>query len=99
LASNGKECILVDKRDKNFVLPLGYLCYKKGDVIDINGYKTEIASINGNGKGFYYWIHQPDGNRKYAYVSHKKVSLVEYAKTINYVAFIRPERSRRTELE
>jgi len=92
LASNGKDCILVDKRDKNFVLPDGYIFYKKGDTIDINGYKTEIASINGKGKGFFYWIYQPDGNRKYASVSHKKVRLVEYAKTINYmsgdVAFI-----------
>jgi len=85
LASNGNDCILVDKRDKNFVLPLGYTLYKKGDVISIDGNKTEIASINGNGKGFYYWIHQPDGNRKYASVSHKKIKLREYAKTINYL--------------
>ena len=51
LASNGKDCILVDKRDKDFVLPDGYTFYKKGDVISIDGYLTEIASINGNGKG------------------------------------------------
>jgi len=92
LASNDENCILVDKRDKHFALPDGYILYKKGDVISINGYKTEIASINGKGKGFYYWIYQPDGNRKYASISHKKVRLVEYAKTINYmdssVAFI-----------
>ena len=92
LASNGENCILVDKRDKHFALPDGYIFYKKGDVISINGYKTEIASINGKGKGFYYWIYQPDGNRKYASISHKKVRLVEYAKTINYmdssIAFI-----------
>jgi 5-methylcytosine-specific restriction endonuclease McrA len=98
LASNGKDCILIDKRDRNFVLPLGYTLYQKGDVIDIAGLRTEIASINGKGKGFYYWIYQPpvaitsaitkNQNRKYASVSHKKVKLVEYAKTINYVAFI-----------
>ncbi len=92
VASNLKDCILVDKRDKNFVLPDGYTFYKKGDVISINVYKTEIASVNGKGKGFYYWIYQSDGNRKYASVSHKKVRLIEYAKTINYmegdVAFI-----------
>ena len=92
LASNGENCILVDKRDKHFALPDGYIFYKKGDVISINGYKTEIASINGKGKGFYYWIYQPDGNRKYASISHQKVRLVEYAKTINYmdssIAFI-----------
>ena len=86
LASNGKDCILVDKRDRNFVLPEGYTFYQKGDVIDILGLQTEIASINGKGKGFYYWIYQPDGARKYASVSHKKVRLVEYAKTINYVS-------------
>jgi len=86
LASNGKDCILVDKRDRNFVLPEGYTFYQKGDVIDIGGYKTEIASINGSGKGFYYWIYQPDGTRKYASVSYKKVRLVEYAKTINYIS-------------
>ena len=86
LASNRKECILVDKRDKNSVLPDGYILYKKGDVISINGYKTEVASINGKGKGFYYWIYQPLGNRKYASISHKKVRLVEYAKTINYIS-------------
>jgi len=86
LASNGKECILVDKRDKSFVLPDGYTLYKKGDVISIPGLETEIASINGKGKGFYYWIYQPDGNRKYASISHKKVRLVEYAKTINYIS-------------
>ena len=86
LASNGENCILVDKRDKHFALPDGYIFYKKGDVISINGYKTEIASINGKGKGFYYWIYQPDGNRKYASISHKKVRLVEYAKTINYIS-------------
>jgi len=97
LASNGKDYILVDKRTKNFTLTEGYTLYQKGDVIDIVGKMsaaspTEIASINGKGKGFYYWIYQPDGNRKYASVSHKKVRLVEYAKTINYmsgdVAFI-----------
>ena len=88
LASNGTDCILVDKRDKTFVLPDGYTFYKKGDVIDINGYKTEIASINGKGKGFYYWKYQFDGSRKYASVSHKKVRLIEYAKTINYVSNI-----------
>jgi len=92
LASNGTDCILVDKRTKNVVLPEGYTLYQKGDVIDILGLQTEIASINGKGKGFYYWIYQPDGTRKYASVSHKKVRLVEYAKTINYmegsVAFI-----------
>ena len=97
LASNGKDCILVDKRDRNFVLSEGYTLYQKGDVIDIVGEvsatsPTEIASINGKGKGFYYWIYQPDGNRKYTSISHKKVRLVEYAKTINYmsggVAFI-----------
>ena len=86
LASNGMDCILVDKRDKTFVLPDGYTFYQKGDVISFNGYKTEIASINGKGKGFYYWIYQPDGTRKYASVSHKKVRLVEYAKTINYMS-------------
>ena len=86
LASNGTDCILVNKRDKTFVLPLGYIFYKKGDVIDINGYKTEIASINSKGKGFYYWKYQSDGSRKYASVSHKKVRLIEYAKTINYVS-------------
>ena len=86
LASNGKDCILVDKRDKTFVLPLGYTFYKKGDVIDINSYKTEIVSINGKGKGFYYWKYQENGSRKYASVSHKKVRLIEYAKTINYVS-------------
>jgi len=86
LASNGKDCILVDKRDRNFVLPEGYTLYQKGDVIDILGYKTEIASINGKGKGFYYWIYQPNGARKYASVSHRKVRLVEYAKTINYMS-------------
>ena len=85
LASNGKDCILVDKRDKNFVLPDGYTFYKKGDVIDILGLQTEIASINGKGKGFYYWIYQPDGSRKYASISHKKVKLIEYTKTINYL--------------
>jgi hypothetical protein len=88
----GKNCILVDKRNKTFVLPLGYTFYKKGDIISINGYKTEIASINGKGNGFYYWIYHSDGNRKYASVSHKKIRLIEYAKTINYmsgdVAFI-----------
>ena len=102
LASNGKDCILVDKRTKNVVgifgsmapkiQPEGYTLYQKGDVIDILGLQTEIASINGKGKGFYYWIYQPDGTRKYASVSHKTVRLVEYAKTINYmsgdVAFI-----------
>jgi hypothetical protein len=92
LASNGKDCILVDKRDRSFVLPDGYTFYQKGDVISINGYKTQIASINGKGKGFYYWIGKSDGSRKYASVSHKKVRLIEYAKTINYmdgdVAFI-----------
>jgi len=97
LASNGKDCILVDKRDKSFVLPNGYTFYKKGDVISIVGKvadtsPTEIASINGNGKGFYYWVYQDDGSRKYASVSHKKVKLIEYAETINYmpddVAFI-----------
>jgi len=92
LASNGKDCILVDKRDKEFVLPDGYTFYKKGDVISISGYSTEIASINGKGKGFYYWVYHEDGSRKYASVSHKKVKLIEYAKTINYmpnnVAFI-----------
>ena len=86
LASNGKDCILVNKRDRNFVLPEGYTLYQKGDVIDIGGLQTEIASINGKGKGFYYWIYQPDGARKYASVSHKKVRLVEYAKTINYMS-------------
>ena len=85
LASNGEDCILVDKRDKKFVLPDGYILYKKGDIISINGYRTEIASINGKGKGFYYWLYQPDDNRKYAAISHRKVRLVEYAKTINYV--------------
>ena len=85
LASNGKDCILVDKRDKNFVLPDSYTFYKKGDVISIDGYKTHIASINGKGKGFYYWVYQEDGSRKYASVSHKKVKLIEYAKTINYM--------------
>ena len=85
LASNGEDYILVDKRDKNFVLPPGYTFYKKGDVIDILGLQTEIASINGKGKGFYYWIYQALGNRNYASISHKKVRLVEYAKTINYV--------------
>ena len=92
LASNGKNCILVDKRDRNFVLPDGYTFYKKGDVIDINGYQTEIASINGKSKGLYYWRYQSDGSRKYASISHKKVRPLEYAKTINYmdsdVAFI-----------
>jgi len=92
LASNGKDYILVDKRDKNFVLPSGYILYKKGDIISINDLRTEITSINGKGKGFYYWIYQKDGSRKYASVSHKKVKLIEYAKTINYmsdnVAFI-----------
>jgi len=83
LASNGKDCILIDKRDKTFVLPDGYTLYKKGNIININGYKTEIASING--KGFYYWRYQSDGSRKYASISHKKVRLVEYAKTINYM--------------
>jgi len=86
LASNGKDCILVDKRDKDFVLPYGYTFYKKGDVISIDGYLTEIASINGNGKGFYYWVYQEDGSRKYFSVSHKKVKLIEYAKTINYIS-------------
>ncbi|MBC8233179.1 HNH endonuclease [bacterium] len=86
LASNGDNCILVDKRDRNFVLPLGYTLYKKGDVISISGYKTEIASINGKSKGFYYWIYQSDGSRKYASISHKKVKLVEYAQTINYIS-------------
>jgi len=86
LASNGKDCILVDKRTKNVVLPEGYTLYQKGDVIDILGLQTEIASINGKGKRFYYWIYQPDGTRKYASVSHKKVRLVEYAKTINYMS-------------
>jgi len=90
LASNGKDCILVDKRDKNFVLDDGYTFYKKGDVISIVGEvsatsPTEIASINGKGKGFYYWRCQSDGSRKYAAISHKKVRLVEYAKTINYI--------------
>ena len=85
LASNGEDCVLVDKRDRSFVLPSGYTFYQKGDVIDIDSYKTEIASINGKGKGFYYWILLPDGNRKYASVSHKKVKLIEYAKTINYL--------------
>ncbi|MBC8229942.1 HNH endonuclease [bacterium] len=85
LASNRKNCVLVDKRDKNFVLPLGYTFYTKGDVISISGLETEIASISGKGKGFYYWIYQPDGNRKYASVSHQKVKLIEYAKTINYI--------------
>ena len=92
LASNGTDCILADKRDRNFVLPTGYTFYQKGDVIDICGLQTEIASINGKGKGFYYWKYQSDGSRKYASVSHKKVKLIEYAKTINYmsdnVAFI-----------
>ena len=97
LASNGTDCILVDKLSRNFVLPLGYTLYKKGDVISILGEvsatsPTEIASINGKGKGFYYWRYQSDGSRKYASVSHKKVRLIEYAKTINYmsgdVAFI-----------
>jgi len=82
LASNGTDCILVDKRDKSFVLPDGYTLYKKGDVISIDGYLTEIASINGKGNGFYYWIYQENGKRKYASVSHKKVKLIEYAKTI-----------------
>ncbi len=86
LASNGENCILVDKRDKNFVLPDGYILYKKGDIISINGCKTEIASINGKGKGFYYWMYQQNGDRKYASISHKKVRLVEYAKTINYIS-------------
>ncbi|MBC8235124.1 HNH endonuclease [bacterium] len=90
LASNGKDCILIDKRDKTFVLPLGYTLYKKGDVISIvgevaNTFPTEIASINGKGKGFYYWKYQSDDSRKYASVSHTKVKLIEYAKTINYV--------------
>jgi len=85
LASNGQDCILVDKLSKNFVLPDGYIFYKKGDVISINGKETEIASINGKGKGFYYWVHQENENRKYASVSHKKVELIEYAKTINYM--------------
>ncbi len=102
LASNGTDCILRDKRDRNFVgifgsiepkiQPDGYTFYKKGDVIDIDGYKTKIASINGKGKGFYYWRYQSDGSRKYASILHKKVKLVEYAKTISYmdndVAFI-----------
>jgi len=92
LASNGEDCILVDKRDKSFVLPDGYTFYKKGDVIEINGYSTQIASINGKGEGFYYWIYQNDGSRKYASVSHKNVKLIEYAKTIDYmpdnIAFI-----------
>ena len=97
LASNGKDCILVDKRDKKSgiqpkIQPDGYTFYKKGDVISISGYYTEIASINGRGKGFYYWVYHPDGSRKYASISHKKVKLIEYAKTINYmsgdVAFI-----------
>ena len=90
LASNGGNCVLVDKLSKNFVLPLGYTLYKKGDVVDIVGEvadtsSTEIASINGKGKGFYYWIHQENGSRKYASVSHKKVKLIEYAKTVNYI--------------
>jgi len=85
LASNGENCILVDKRDRSFVLPSGYTFYQKGDVIDILGYKIEIASINGKGKGFYYWIYQENGNRKYASVSHKKVKLIRYTKTINYL--------------
>ncbi len=92
LASNGIDCILVDKRDRNFVLPDGYTFYKKGDVIDIDSLQTEIASINGKGKGFYYWRYQSDGSKKYASVSHKKVELVKYAQAINYmdndVAFI-----------
>ena len=97
LASNGTDCILRDKRDRNFVLPDGYTFYRKGDVIDIVGEvsatsPTEIASINGKGKGFYYWRYQSDGSRKYASISHKKVRLVKYAQTINYmdndVAFI-----------
>jgi len=83
LASNGTDCILRDKRDRNFVLPDGYTFYRKGDVIDILGLQTEIASING--KGFYYWRYQSDGSRKYASISHKKVKLVEYAQTINYM--------------
>jgi len=86
LASNGKDCILVDKRERNFVLPEGYTFYQKGDVIDIGSLQTEIASINGISKGFYYWLYQPDGTRKYASVSYKKVRLVEYAKTINYIS-------------
>jgi len=96
LASNGTDCILVDKRSKNFVLPNGYTFYKKGDVIAIDGfdtlrtqpkgYLTEIASINGKGKGFYYWVYHPDGSRKYASVSHKRVKLIEYAKTVNYIS-------------
>ncbi|MBC8233613.1 HNH endonuclease [bacterium] len=85
LASNGENCILVDKRDRSFVLPEGYTFYQKGDVIDILGYQTEIASINGKGKGFYYWIYQENGKRKYASVSHKKVKLIKYTKTINYL--------------
>jgi len=90
LASNGEDCILIDKRSKAFLLPDGYTLYKKGDVISIVGEvsatsPTEIASINGKGKGFYYWRYQQNGDRKYASVSHKKVRLVEYAKTINYI--------------
>ena len=81
-----QKCRKVDKRDRNFVLPDGYTLYKKGDVIDIDGLQTEIASINGKGKGFYYWRYQSDGSRKYASVSHKKVRLIEYAKTINYMS-------------
>jgi len=76
----------VDKRDKSFALPDGYTLYKKGDVISIDGYLTEIASINGKGSGFYYWIYQENGKRKYASVSHKKVKLIEFAKTINYMS-------------
>ena len=90
LASNGENCILVDKRNRDFVLPSGYILYKKGDIIDIVGEvsatsPTEIASINGKGTGFYYWRYQSDGSRKYASISHKKVKLVEHAKTINYM--------------
>jgi len=85
LASNGENCILVDKRDRNFLLPTGYTFYQKGDVISILGLQTEIASINGKGKGFYYWKYQSDGSRKYAATSHKKVKLIEFAKTINYM--------------
>jgi len=34
-----------------------------------------------------FWIHQENGSRKYASVSHKKVKLIEYAKTVNYTNY------------